>query len=426
MRHLICIGRRYMTENEEKVLSTDAELLHEQKVAAAKERRKIRKEQEEVFTGAYLNRSEHNHDHSHSHSSHGSHGSHSHSSSRHHHRHHSSRKKKRKKRIIIGVICCVAALILGVIGSFFYLYFTGKSELNDTHSSPITYPDNMEIVKSGEYLLYNGGKYVYNNDVTSILFMGIDNIDSDGKKPVVSNAQEQTDVIYLLSVDSSNNRITVTNIPTSIMADVKFYSQSTGGLMESQRMPLSKAYTNSDDRDSGCFNTADAVHKLFYNIPVNSYYAIKMAGLATLNDSIGGIDVVAPETSGDFTQGQTYHLEGESVYSFLENKPADVNMSNNPWYDEYVTEFINKTADETIHSPLFPAKLFKKVSSYSLTNINLSRAVYLDTLFFNKSYSITTKSVPVNTKNVSGELQSEIREKEFYDIFLDTFYNRVE
>lgn len=406
---------KFMESNEMNTGNVSELSLEEQKKIAYEERRKIRKQQESLFTGTIVNRS------SHSSSRHGS------GKKRHHHHHHSSSKKRRKKRIIIISIVLVVALILGAIGTFIYLYFTGKSTLSDSQSFSSAFPEDMDVVVYGDSLLYNGSRYSVNKDVVNILFMETDKVDLDSSDSDSYTLNEKTEMLFLVSIDGSNNKITLFNVPNTIMTDIKIYSQL-GGEVGSSTLPLSLAYTYSDSKEAGCYNTTEAVSRIFFNVPLTTYYAIEKNGLVMLNDYLGGVRVVSPESVNGFEKGRSYELDGEKLLSFIEDNGKTIESAYAKYrcQEEFFTSEVEQLLNETAGNVLYPVNTNKKVSSFTSSNFDIAKTTYLETLFYNHSYTVECKEVPVDLKEVDGEIQGTVREKELFDIFLDTFYIKAE
>ena len=231
-------------------------------------------------------------------------------------RHHRSKRKKIIKRVllIIGIILLLAAIITA--GSVAVLYHTGKNEMKPDKVK-IEAPKNVETVDDGRYIYYKNGKYKYKNDIINMLFLGIDRNNGLGTDGIGANGQ--ADVIALAAIDSSNSKVTIINVPRDIITDVKVYSSS-GGYSGTEKMQIALSFAYGDGADTSCVNAMSAVRSLFYNVPISSYFALKMEGVPDLNDSIGGVDVKSPETISIFEKGEKYHLDGEDALLFVQKR----------------------------------------------------------------------------------------------------------
>ena len=182
----------------------------------------------------------------------------------------------------------------------------------------------------------------------------------------------QSDLIALCAIDSVNKKITIINIPRDIITDVKVYSPS-GGYVEMKKLPIAEAFAYGDGKKGSCFNSAEAVSKLFYNLPIRTFFALNLDGIAELTDSVGGVDVVSPETIGEFEKGESYHLEGKKATNFVRRRAtdrADANLLRNDRQKEYLKSIINKFFKATRSNISVPVNVFNAVQSYSSTNLN--------------------------------------------------------
>ena len=340
-------------------------------------------------------------------------------------RHHRSKRKKIIKRVllIIGIILLLAAIITA--GSVAVLYHTGKNEMKPDKVK-IEAPKNVETVDDGRYIYYKNGKYKYKNDIINMLFLGIDRNNGLGTDGIGANGQ--ADVIALAAIDSSNSKVTIINVPRDIITDVKVYSSS-GGYSGTEKMQIALSFAYGDGADTSCVNAMSAVRSLFYNVPISSYFALKMEGVPDLNDSIGGVDVKSPETISIFEKGEKYHLDGEDALLFVQKRDmqsVNANLKRNERQKVYLNSFISKFINQTKSDIGVPINVFNASKPYSFTNLNANRITYLATEFIlNKKMGIKMKCVPVTVEKQGNNAANYVKENEFYELFLDVFYEKV-
>lgn len=336
------------------------------------------------------------------------------------------RKKKRLKKVLISIGCVFLSLILLVVGTFTYLFIKGGSELLDGNYS-ITAPQNVETQNDGEFVVYNGKTYQYNKNVTNVLFMGVDK--RELQKTEVQGTGGQADVIVLLAVDTKTGKISMINISRDTMTDVTVYSTN-GGYVGSEKQQLCLSYAYGNGKETSCENTVNSVQRLFYNIPIKSYLALDLDGIAAVNDSIGGVDVTSPETIGSFVQGQNYHLEGELAESFVRSRnheSADANTLRMQRQQIYVKQFMDKVISATKKQITTPIDLFNASSPYTCTNLNPSKILYLaQSVILSDGMSVEMSTVPGESKMGKTYAEYYVNESEFYELFLSVFYNQVQ
>ena len=353
---------------------------------------------------------------------------------RHHHssksgksrkRHHRSKRKKiiKKVLLIVGIILLLAAIITA--GSIAVLYHTGKNEMKPDKVK-IEAPKNVETVDDGRYIYYKNGKYKYKDDIINMMFLGIDRNNGLGTDGIGANGQ--ADVIAIAAIDSAKSKVTIINVPRDIITDVKVFSSS-GGYSGTEKMQIALSFAYGDGGDTSCVNTMSAVRSLFYNVPISSYFALKMEGVPELNDSIGGVDVTSPETISIFEKGQKYHLDGEDALLFVQRRDMEsvnANLKRNERQKVYLNSFISKFINQTKSDIGVPINVFNASKPYSFTNLNANRITYLATEFIlNKKMAIKMKSVPVTVEKQGNNAANYVKEDEFYELFLDVFYEKV-
>ncbi len=181
---------------------------------------------------------------------------------------HKSQRKKRKKtwkKVLLAIVCTLMALVLLTVGTTLFLIFKGKNELLISDIQ-ISSPDgiNATVQEGGQYIVYNGVTYKYNENVTTLLFMGTDKRDLNDQNEQGTGGQ--ADVIVMMALDLKNRKLTMVNVPRDTMTDVAIYSASgyyTG--MKKQQICLSYAY--GDGKKTSCNNTLASVRRIFYARP---------------------------------------------------------------------------------------------------------------------------------------------------------------
>ncbi len=356
--------------------------------------------------------------HSHTHSGH------SHSSSGKHKKH----RMKTWKKITVSAASLVLACVLVASGVIFALWYKGGQELTakpDSYS--IAAPDTVEVEEDGTYVVYKGQKYKLNENIINILLIGVDNRELD-EDNVIGTAG-QADLNILMTIDTSNGDIKLINISRDSMVEINQYSTG-GSYLGMAVQQLCLAYTFGDGRETSCENQVRTVERMFYNIKINSYFALDLDGIAAVNDSIGGVDVKSPETIGVFEKGETYHLEGDLAEKFVrrrDTKVLDSNLNRNKRQKTYINAFIKKVIAQTKDDIFTPVNIFNAAADYSCTNLNASKITYLaGVALMNDDVSYDIINVPGQYKQGERYAEFYVDEDEFYEMFLEVFYTPVD
>ena len=339
------------------------------------------------------------------------------------HRHH-HRKKKRKK-ILTRVGCGLLAFILLLTAVAVILIIRGQFDLftNDYH---VIAPNGVNVSENGQTIVYNGHTYKLNDQVTNMLFIGVDKTNINEMPE--SGLQGQADVLIMAAYDTKHRKLSLINIPRDLMTDVPIYTAN-GVYASTKRQQICLAYAYGDSNESSCGNTVDTVTRLFYNMPIKTYFALDIDGIAALNDSIGGVDVVSPENIAEFKKDCSYHLMGKQAESFVRSRShtsADANLKRNERQKTYVTSYMNDMFSAMKKNISVPVDIFNASAPYSCTNMSVTRVAYFAKEFaFGGTPETQILRVDGNMKLNGKYAEYELKEKEFYEMFLSVYYDMI-
>lgn len=356
-----------------------------------------------------------------------------------HRKHRSSRKRNGKKKmklwkkLLISFGCVVLSLVLIVTGVLLYLRGTGKQQFTE-NSYSITAPDSTDVRldDGGNTVRYKDKTYKYKKDTINILFMGVDRESDQENRTEIGN-KYNADVIIVMSIDTKTNEVKLVNVPRDIITDVSVYSK-TGGFTGIEKLPIAESYAYGKSEQECCLNTLDSVRRIFYYIPINAYLSMEIDGIPVVNDEVGGIDVKSPEDvyygkKLVFKKGEKYHLEGKMANDFVRlrnQETADANLRRNERQKIYLTELMKKMISHSKSDITAPVKLYRAAEDYCCTNITINGITYLATELMGKGQIKTeNKTIPVDVKQVENHAENYIREDEFYEQFLNVFYDEI-
>lgn len=382
-----------------------------------------------------LHHSSHRSSGEHHHSSNGHHSSeHHHSSSSHHSHsssHHSSHRRHHKKKmsipakIGISALAIILVLILAFVGTFAYLESSGKNELKDV-SDQTDYQETIE---------YNGNKYVYNNDVIAIAFMGVDKRDLGLENGSVGTGG-QSDADILLTINTKTGKAKAIAIPRDTMVDVDLYSES-GIFLRSEKMQLCLSYAYGDGKAKSAENTASSISRILYDVPITKYFALDLNGIAPINDSMGGVTVDSLYDFKDLgiKKGDKIKLTGDLTEKYVRQRDMDtVNASLNRTARQvqYIKAFASQVIPAVTQDFSVVSRLYETASKYSTTNLSLSNVTYLASLMLSKGITnFDTVTLEGDMKESTKKDYADYVYAEFYpdedklmEVVLDTFYTK--
>lgn len=354
------------------------------------------------------------------------------------------KKNKKKNKVTAGrvagiVLLVILFLIILFLGIFIWFTEKGKKEMLNRleNEQQITAPEleEQEVVleEDGDVVIYNGQKYRYNENITSILCMGVDREEwTEDQK----SASGQADTLLLAIMDMKEGTVKLWNISRDSMCDVDIYDGD-NIYRTKEYAQVCLAYAYGDGKEGSCLNTVRSVSRLLYGMPIQSYVAIDMGAIQLLNDAVGGVEVTIHE--GDilpakFVPGETVLLKGDDVNTYVrsrrtpnEDEPVDSNNNRMARQKQYLMKFIQKGLQQTREDITTPVKLFQLLlqENNMISNINISRVSYLTSRFSHINFSEDNFwTVPGEVREGEKYAEFYVDDKALYEMILDTFYTK--
>ena len=347
-------------------------------------------------------------------------------------------KKQTKRKIKWIVLILLLLILLGVIGFLAAEVMgrnamTGKTDETIQVTAPET--EDVEVEKDGEFVTYKGQKYRYNENITSVLCMGVDERELADEETQIGDAG-QADMLMLAILDTETGDVKLWNISRDSMTDVDIYNVE-GEYVRTEEMQACLSFAYGDGSHESCENTVRSVSRLLYGMPIQSYAVLNLDAIRPLNDAIGGVEVTIHE--GDilpakFKAGTTVLLKGNDVESYVRSRrtetpdePLDTNNNRMERQRQYMMNFIRKVLQMTKEDISTPINLFNiaRKGQYIITNLNVSRVSYLTTVLSKISFSEESfQTIPGEV--VAGEKYAEyhVDDEALYEMILDTFYTK--
>ena len=345
-------------------------------------------------------------------------------------------KRKTKKRLKWVLMILVLILLLLVV-LFLALKVLGENAMlgRKDEAVEMTAPEQENIIleDEGETITYKGETYLYNENVTAVLCMGIDREDIEGNVSTIGQSG-QADMLMLAILDTENGNVNLWNISRDSMTDVDIYNVD-GDYIRTENLQACLAYAYGDGQKTSCENTVRAVSRLLYGMPIQSYAAIDLDAIRPLNDAVGGVEVMIHEEDilpPRFKPGTTVLLQGDDVEAYVRSRrteqpdePIDTNNNRMARQRQYMMIFIQKALHMTKEDLTTPVKLFNIAmeDDHMITNLNMQKVAYLTTVFSKVNFTEESfQTVPGEV--VAGEEYAEyhVDDEALYQMILDTFY----
>ena len=355
----------------------------------------------------------------------------------------SADKKNRKpniKRIVIAVLLLLFVTAGGLIISFFIFRAHGKKELEATNNREMRVHNIIpeEDIEEDGTINYKGEKYVFNPDVMTFLFMGIDHWKGLTEVEEVTDYQKggQADALILMVVNHKTKKVNLINVNRNSMAEMDVYSKD-GELIDTEVKQICLAHGYGTGHEDSCERQVEAVSRLFNFLQINGYYSLELNGIAELNDYMGGVEVEVIEyipTGSEKLKnglGKKVTLMGDDAREYVryrDYKSFNTVETRMVRHKQYISAMFAKILEKTKEDPSFPVKLQDVLSEYTVTDLDASKISYLATTCVN--YEFDTE----NIYTLSGEtVVSEEGFEEFYvdedylkDLIFELFYEKAE
>jgi anionic cell wall polymer biosynthesis LytR-Cps2A-Psr (LCP) family protein len=206
-------------------------------------------------------------------------------------------KKKELKRwhkvlITVGVIIGTAILLelFLIARAGFKLHNLGLLDWQIEKAHELS--DDESNILSDDEIMYEGEKYRLNDELITILVMGIDS-QYYVKKVEGKNCGNQSDANFLLLLDGKKQEIRVIAISRDTITKLRTYDPK-GEPLGYTRAQLALQYAYGDGGQGSCELTKEAVSHLMYGVPISLYASINMGAVPSINNAVGGVKIVAP------------------------------------------------------------------------------------------------------------------------------------
>lgn len=350
-----------------------------------------------------------------------------------------------KKKFSIGAmtIVTILAIIIVIAGIVLVMRVLGKGKLATVVAgTEVTDIGEQDDSLEDNQILYDGQVYELNEDLITILVMGIDKetvTTVGGQSWTEEEASEyaggQADALFLMLLNPHDENVYVVAINRNSMVDVDVFDEAGNyeGVFTKQ-IALQHGY--GDGKEESCERQVKTVSRMFHNIPINAYAAISMDAIPELNDVVGGVevevldDIIYPEYDMNLHQGDTVTLYGEKAYWYVRLRNENVFNSNElrlQRQKQYLTTFAAEAKNQSTSDIRVAINLYQTVQKYMVTDIDLNSFTYLATEALNYDFDKD------NMYSLQGEVVQGNNFEEFYpdddalqELIVELFYEPVE
>ncbi len=322
--------------------------------------------------------------------------------------------KTRKKLII--VLSVVLSAVLVFIGSVFVFLKIGEVKLRESLSFTDDSLKDKDAYGDTADVYHNGQGYVYNDKLINILLIGVD------KSHISDIKSKQADALYLVSLDTENNKINTVAISRNCLADIDVYDMN-NEFLSTDRSQICLSYVYGSDDAKSSLLTCKAVSRLMYDLPINSYYTVFMDAVGDIVNTIGGVRVTVPEdmtlVNENWHKGANVVLKGKNALNYLRYRD-DSNASRLERQKGFINSFVSTAKSAVAKDLSLPLDLYNKLSDNTVTDINSASAVYFATKMANADFNMHTIQGQYGFDGMYETFTAD--EDLLYRMVLDLFY----
>ena len=347
-----------------------------------------------------------------------------------------------KGKIVLIIWAVLMTLVAGALVGFEIMRGFGKANLDSKSatSAPIMAQSALyEGNTSGttgwqdDWITYNGDVYDYNEDIITFLIMGIDKDDEVVSKVSEGGDGGQADALFLLVLNPHTQKISIIGINRNTMTDVDVYDDY-GRYQTTVEAQVCLQHGFGDGMEESCEYQVKAVSNLFHQLPIHGYAAINMSAIPTINDQVGGVDVVVLEDLTKFDKtlkkGARVHLEGKTAFHYIKSRDIYVKGSNSSRLErqrQYINSFINAARIKCRENNNAAVELFTAIGSKMVTNISADEISYLAPYLVSYTFNMD------DIISIDGETSRNGKYEEFraddaslYETIIDVFYEKID
>ena len=275
----------------------------------------------------------------------------------------------------------------------------------------------------------NGKMYRPKTNLTTILFMGIDQ-DSTAERVGYRNGG-QADFLRLIVIDHSAKTISQLAIDRDTMTPITMLGVL-GNRSGIRTMQICLSHGFGDGREQSCELTVEAVSNLLFNTHISGYVAMNLDGISALNDSVGGVTVTLEDDFSaldpEMTAGKTLTLMGRQAELFVRSRMSmtiGTNVARMARQQTYVTAMLDLLNSKISSSSEYVGKLYDELLSYVVTNY--SRAQMINEAWSARNYTRNPVLELSGEHLVSadGFMEFHVDETALQEIVLQLFYQEV-
>lgn len=192
--------------------------------------------------------------------------------------------------IVIGVVVALRSAPQGSLGE----ETVAPLDTSVTDSTTTMYTLEDEYDSWDDSIVYNGVTYYPNHNLTTMIFMGIEQSESDLTESQLLGNGGRADTIMLFILNDEDHTIDILEVNRDTWSPVDVFDNDRNYLYSGD-MQLCLQYSFSDSPTRGCIITRDKVSDLLYGLNIDYYCSLTLEGMKNVVEAMGGLPVTFDE-----------------------------------------------------------------------------------------------------------------------------------
>ena len=271
---------------------------------------------------------------------------------------------------------------------------------------------------------YNGMTYKLNRNITTLLFIGVDDF-GEAQSSESYNNNKRADFICLVLFDKTTRKYSLLHLNRDTMAEITELGLG-GRPVGTVTEQLALAHTYGSGMEDSCRNTVSAVSNLLYGARINNYLSVTMDALPLLNDFIGGVTVEVLddfEDSDILKKGNTVKLTGELALQYVRGRSETTlktNIARMERQRQYIKAFLEALQTKLKDDNSFTEEVMDLISKYTVSNINAGQmASYSD---FIEDYGYSGVFTTEGETKVNTYIEYYVDKDKLKQLVIDLFF----
>ncbi len=344
--------------------------------------------------------------------------------------------EKSSKLFWIVILDINILLLICLLGFFFILkpkIDASHNQVKDLANKVVKDTDHVPDTKASDTITYQGKTYRYNDQLTTILFLGVDQTDIkavENKDTSVSGGG-QSDVDVLFVLDQSKKTGKVIAIDRNTMTQILTYDKE-GKQTDSDSRQLCLAYSYAGGGSKGAKATSYAISQMLKGIPIQHYLATDFTGIQIANDSLGGVTIDALEDIDSWHTGDQITLHGADAERYIRYRDltgSGGNVKRMAREKQFFESFLKQLHQKMKQDLTIPLSMFQMMSDHMVTDLSGSEFSDLMENFSGQEISdMNYISLPGETRYNASTDHDEfyLDQDKLYELIVQTFYVPVD